>query len=169
MSERVGIALLRVLLFPFYLVLRGIEEISGEGRWYRQQVRRMASDRPSLPDAEFLRAVPAGPGDESLWLAVRRAVADSVGLPAEAVHPQDRLADLWRMQWLGPDLLDLVFRLERQLSVKIPRRSVVKYTGRVRYGQVGEFAEFAGAVVRGLREVVGKAGAERAAAGRPRG
>jgi hypothetical protein len=160
MSERVAIALLRVLLIPFYLVLRGIEEISGEGRWYRQQVRRMASHRPPLPDAEFLRTASVGPGDEPLWLAVRRAVAESVGLPAEAVYPQDRLADLWRMQWLGPDMLDLVFRLERQLAVKIPRPSIERYTGRVRYGQAGGFGEFAGAVVRGLREVLDKAEAE---------
>lgn len=34
--KRVMLTLLKVLFFPFYLVMRCVEEISGEGRWYRQ-------------------------------------------------------------------------------------------------------------------------------------
>ncbi len=147
------VKVLEILLFPFVLLMRCIEEISGEGRWYRQQRRRMECDRPPLPDPEFLHAVGARPDEQRLWLAVRRAMADAVGLPAEAVHPQDRLADLWRMQWLGPDLLDLVFRLEKQLDFNIPRQMIEQFTGGLHYGQAGDFQEFAHGVVRGLREL----------------
>jgi hypothetical protein len=110
----------------------------------------MERDRPPLPDAEFLLAVDAEPGRGPLWSAARKAVADSIGLPAEAVHPEDRLADLWRMQWVGPDLLDVLFRLERLLGIKIPRTAIEPYIGSVCYGQAGEFQEFARGLVRGL-------------------
>ena len=147
------VKVLEIVLFPLFLLMRCVEEVSGEGWWYRQQRRRMERGRPTLADAEFLHAVGAGPHEEQLWLAVRRAIADSVGLSAEAVYPQDPLADLWRMQWLGPDLLDLVFRLEKHLGLKIPRTSIEQFTGSLRYGQAGEFQEFARDVVRGLREL----------------
>ena len=127
MLPRILVALFKALAFPFYLLMLCIEEISGEGHWYRKQRRRMESDRPPLPDADFLRLVPVEPGEEPLWLAVRRAVAEPTGLPAEALYPQDPIADLWRMQWLGPDLMDLVFRLERILTIRIsPAGSAVR-------------------------------------------
>jgi len=110
----------------------------------------MVCDRPPLPDADFLQAVAAAPGEVPLWLAVRQAVADSTGLPADAVRPQDPLAALWRMQWLGPDLLDLVFRLGALLGFKIPRPAIEPHVGAVCYGQTGEFHEFARGMVRGL-------------------
>jgi hypothetical protein len=144
---------LEILLLPLFLVMRCVKEISGERRWYRQQRRRMECARPALSDDEFLRAVGAGPHEEWCWLSVRHAIADSVGLAAEAVQPQDRLADLWRMQWLGPDIIDLVFRLEKQVGFKIPRQAIERFTGRLRYGQPGEFQEFARNVVCGLREL----------------
>jgi hypothetical protein len=56
----------------------------------------MESDRPPLSDAAFLDLVPVGAGEEQLWLAVRRAAAESVGLTREAIYPEDRLADLWQ-------------------------------------------------------------------------
>lgn len=142
-----------VLMLPLYQVLRLIEEVSRENRWYRQQKRHMEEARSLLPDAAFLESVGARKEDEPLWLAVRGAMAESVGLPAEAIHPQDRLADLWRMQWLGPDLLDVIFRLERTLGIKIPRGSIEEDGKRVRYGQPGDFREFAESVVQGLREL----------------
>jgi hypothetical protein len=120
-----------------------------ERRWYKAQRQRMESDRPPLCDAAFLDLVPIGPGEEQLWLAVRRAVAESVGLTCEAVYPEDRLADLWRMQWLGPDLMDLIFRLERILGFKISRQSIDASLN-VRYGQEGEFLEFAELLVRAI-------------------
>jgi hypothetical protein len=144
------VRLLELLLLPVWLLMKCAEELSGEGRWYRRQRCRMQCGRPALPDTEFLRAVAAMPGEERLWLAMRQAVADSIGLPAEAVHPHDRLADLWRMQWVGPDLLDIVFRVEGLLGVKVPRVAFEPHLGDVHYGQAGEFHEFARGMVTGL-------------------
>jgi hypothetical protein len=118
-------------------------------RWCKRQRRRMESDRPHLSDAEFLDSVPVGPNDGPFWLAVRRAVAESVGLPPEAIYPEDPLADLWRMQSLGPDLLDIIFRMERSLGVKISRRSLGSCMD-LRYGQNGEFRDFAASLVRAI-------------------
>ena len=120
-----------------------------EGRWYKAQRQRMESDRPALSDAAFLDLVPVGASEEQLWLAVRRAVAESVGVTCEAIYPADRLADLWRMQWLGPDLLDLIFRLERILGIKISRKSIDNSLS-LRDGQEGEFLEFAASLVRAI-------------------
>jgi hypothetical protein len=149
------IAIFKALLYPLWLLMLGIDVISGERRWYWQQRCRMEFDRPPLPDAEFLRSVPVESGEEPLWLAVRRAVAESTGLPAEAIYPQDRIADLWRMQWEGPDHLDLVFRLERTLAIKISRPMTEKIAESIRSHQDGEFREFAAAVVRMLGEATG--------------
>src|SRR5215469_1001609 len=102
---------LRILFFPLYVLMRIVEELSGEGRWYRRQRREMVEERPPLSDDEFLQAVIAAAADAPLWLAARRAVAEQAGVPTEAVHPHDRLADLWRMQWVGPDLLEFQFRM----------------------------------------------------------
>lgn len=125
-------------------------------RWSRQQRHLMELDRPPLADADFLRVVPAEPSEGLLWLAVRRVMADSIGLPREAVYPHDKLADLLRllrMQWIGQDALDFVFRLERILMIKIRRRSFENYPWDVQCGQDGEFVDFAAAVVRELREL----------------
>jgi hypothetical protein len=114
----------------------------------------MEVERPLLSDAEFLRLEGVGADDEPLWLAVRRAMADSLGLPSEAIYPEDRLADLLRMQWGIPDLLDPVFRLERSLGVRITRESVGQLWSDVSYGQAGEFRQFAAAMVEELREAL---------------
>lgn len=152
MFERVLTAAVRVFFFPLYLLMRGMEEVSGERRWYNQQVLRMDSERPPLADPEFLRCVSAGTAEESLWLAVRRAFAESIGLPAEAIYPRDRLASLWRMQWgIGGDLRDVVLRVERLLAIRIGRPSFERLEQWVRHGQGGEFREFASAVVQELR------------------
>lgn len=143
---------LRILFFPLYVLVWFVEEISDEGRWYRRQRRSMVEERPPLTDDEFLQAVSAAPADARLWLAARRAVAEQAGVPSEAVYPQDRLADLWRMQWVGPDLLDFHFRMEIALDKKLAPESVTKLFGPLRYGQPGEFHEFAAAVVRRIRE-----------------
>jgi len=150
MSERTLTALLKVLCFPPYLLMRLIQEVSGEGRWYRRQKRRMLTERAPLADAEFLRVGRASADDAPLWLAVRRSMAEACGLPSEAIHHPDRLADLWRMQWMGPDVLDLVFRLERSLGTKIPRAPIDEV---FRGGWPEEFGQFAAHVVRALRDL----------------
>jgi hypothetical protein len=155
MLDRMLIAILEAPLYPLYLLILGIDVISGENRWYWRQRRRMEDDRPPLPDAEYLRSVPVEPGERPLWLAVRRAVAEPAGLPAEAIYPQDRIADLWRMQWEGPDHLDLVFRLERTLAIRIGRPMTEKIVESIRSHRDGEFREFAAGVVRVLGEATG--------------
>jgi hypothetical protein len=156
MLERVLTIAVRVFFFPLYLLLRGIEEVSGERRWYTQQVLRMDSERPPLADAEFLGCVRAGEDEGSLWLAVRHAFAESIGLPAEAIYPQDRLAVLWRMQWgIGGDLRDVVLRVERLLGIRIGRRSFERLEHWVHHSREGEFREFASAVVQELRADTG--------------
>ena len=119
-----------------------LSSIEAEARWCREQRRRMECDRPALDDGDYLRTVGATADQEALWLAARRAMAESIGLPAEAIHPSDPLADIWRMQ--GPDLLDVVFRLERSLGIKISRQAI----NRLPYGrEPGEFRDFAAAAV----------------------
>jgi hypothetical protein len=149
------IAIVEALLYPLWLLMRVIDAISGERRWYWQQRCRMEFDRPPLPDAQFLPSVPVQSGEGPLWLAVRRAVADSTGLPAEAIYPQDRIADLWRMQWDGPDHLDLVFRLERTVAIRISRPMTENIAENIRSHRDGEFRDFAAAVVRMLGEATG--------------
>ncbi len=68
-------------------------------------------------------------------------------MPSKAIYPDDKLADLWRMQSLGPDLMGLVFRMERSLAVRITRESVARLRKGVHYGQEGEFRKFAAAIV----------------------
>ena len=155
MLARMLIAILKALLYPLWLLMLVIDEISGEKRWYWEQRCRMEFDRLPLPDAEFLRSVPVESGKEPLWLAVRRAAAEPTGLPAEAIYPQDRIADLWRMQWDGPDHMDLVFRLERTLAIRISRPMTEKIAASIRSHRDGEFRDFAAAVVRMLGEATG--------------
>lgn len=155
MSEGTLITSLKVLLFPLYLLMRLIEEVSGEGRWYRRQRRGMVTERPPLADAEYLRVQGASADDAPLWLAVRRSMAEACGLPSEAIRPQDRLADLWRMQGMGPDLLDLVFRLERSLGLKIPRAAIEEGFRGGRPEEFGQFAADLVRVLRGLRRTPG--------------
>jgi hypothetical protein len=110
----------------------------------------MAIDRPPLADAAFLEAEHVPSEDAHLWVAVRHAAADSVGLPPEAIYPQDQAPDLWRMQLIGPDVVDVVFRLEKYLGVKIPRQvlgdELFDNTPR-------EFRQFGAGVVSALRGI----------------
>ncbi|WP_165231888.1 acyl carrier protein [Aquisphaera insulae] len=133
-----------ILYAPFWL----IEEATGQGRWYRRQKRRMVEERPPLTDAEYLRALDASEEDAPICLAIRRCLSESIGVPAEAIRPEDRMVDLWRMQWIGPDLMDLIFRLERSLGRKIPMTAAREEMGRTR---PEEFGPFAACIVRGLR------------------
>jgi hypothetical protein len=55
--------------------------------------------------------------------------------------PQDRLADLLRLQWAGPDLVEIAGRLEQQLAVRVSRRWIEEYPGGWRYNQSRTFGE----------------------------
>jgi hypothetical protein len=155
MFARMLTGIFEALFYPLYLLMLGIDEISGEGRWDRQHRRRMELDRPPLPDVEFIRSVPVIHGEGPLWLAVRRAVTEPTDLPAEAIYPQERIADLWRMQWEGLDVIDLVYRLERILAIKITCPVIEQFPESIRSGRKGELREFAAAVVRSPGEATG--------------
>jgi hypothetical protein len=153
MLERWPVMLLKAAFFPIYLGLLLVEEISGEGRWYRRQKDLMVSGRPPLSDAGFLEAEGVPESDAPWWLAVRGATGESCGIPGEAVYPGDRLADLWRMHPIGPDLMDIVFRLERSLGLRIPRRVSDRILRQARGGGMEEFRQFARLVAEELREL----------------
>lgn len=156
---RVVVKALEVSFFPFLIVMRFVEELSGEGRWYRRQRRRMQSERPPLSNPEFLHSVSAKPSDAALWVAVRRAIAESIGVPAEAIYPDDPIADIWRMQWCGPDLTSVWFRLENILWVRIIghpilNRPLSKHDTDRFYGCTGDFQRLAENMVQLLNEVM---------------
>ncbi len=156
MLAQMLIAFLKAPLYPLYLLLLGIDVISGENRWYWQRRRLMEDDRPPLPDPEYLRSMPVELGETPLWLAVRLAVAEPTGLPAEAIYPQDQIADLWRDAVGRPGSPGpLVFRLERTLAIRISRPMTEKIAESIRFHRDGEFREFAAAVVRVLDEAAG--------------
>jgi hypothetical protein len=144
---------LEVLLFPPYVLMRFLDEITGEAHWYRKQRRRMEQERPSLSDTSFLEAVDAHAQDQSLWVALRGAFAESIGVPPAAVRPGDRLADLWRMQWTGPDLLDVLFRIERVLGIKIPAEPIWQHAAQTLYSPTASFRDFGVVMVAALREM----------------
>ena len=97
-----------------------MEEISGEGRWYRKQ-RAAFEGRTRRPVAFF--SLPLSGEQLEIWDEVRRAVGESVGVDFNTIYPDDSMAALGRMQFLGPDPLDVLFRLEAQLDCKIDFRS----------------------------------------------
>lgn len=113
--------LLKILFFPFYLFWVVIEELTGSGRAYRRRYRAMAEERTGMGPMEFALAAGATQADVEWVIAVRAAIAESTGLPADALHAQDPLPEIWAMQMLGPDLLDVVLRLEMATLKKIPR------------------------------------------------
>jgi len=144
--------LLRVLFLPLYLLMRLVEETSGEGRWYRQRKYLVVCERAALPDEELVRRLNLGPDEAVVWIAVRSAVAKTIGVPSTAIHPDDRLADVWRMQWLGPDLRQVIYFVERSLKLKIRSRAIcMRYGEAERRGQMTEFADFASLIVAELR------------------
>ncbi len=147
----VAFAILFVVFFlPIYALMSLVETVTGEGRWCRQQIQRMVTNRARLSDVAFLEMEHVPTEDAQLWIAVRRAVADSVGLPPEAIYPEDQTPDLWRIQLVGPDALDVIFRLERLLGVEIPPGAL----GDELFGnEPREFRQFAAAVVSVLRGI----------------
>jgi hypothetical protein len=116
---------------------------------------RDGGDAIAAADEDFLRAVGAEEPDAPLWIEVRRIQADLCGVPREAVHPEDRLDDLWPDDWWGPDRLDLVFRLERALRVRIPIAAVEPIFIDRTIREFGPFAARMVALIRRLREQAG--------------
>jgi hypothetical protein len=59
------------------------------------------------------------------------------------------------MQWDGPNHMDLVFRLERNLAIRISRPMTERIAASLISHRDREFREFAAAVVRVLGEATG--------------
>lgn len=119
-GESFVFTLLSFALLPLVLLIRLMEEISGEGRWYRKQ-RAVFECRTGRPVASF--SLPLSAEQVEIWDEVRRAVGESVGVDFNTIYPDDSMATLGRMQFLGPDPLDVLFHLEAQLDCKIEMRS----------------------------------------------
>lgn len=109
----------------------------------------MVEGRPPLADDGFLRLMSASAAHAPAWIAVRRVMGESCGLPSEAIHPHDPLADFWRMQWVGPDMLDIIFRMELALGAKIARGSIDEVFCDDCWQ--GDFGQFAARFVKALR------------------
>lgn len=137
--------LLSLLFYPLTLL---VEELSGEGRWYRKQ-KRFMEERPPCSNEDFLSTMNALPEDGPKWLTIRKAVADTIGLKETAIHPEDALNDLWRMQWLGPDYSNLIYRIERSLDLKIPSK---QFFADQELSHVHNFQEFATLMVKTLQK-----------------
>lgn len=108
-----------VILFPLAVVLFSIATVISA----RRARRRFWAGRTMLSDADFcLHVCPGTPTDHFFWLAYRRAMAESIQVPTESLHPDDTVATLSRMvSPIGLDFLDVVFRLEKWLNISIPR------------------------------------------------
>jgi hypothetical protein len=142
-----------VALLPLWAFVWFVTELSGEGRWYRRQRQRMTAVRPPLPDAEFLAGQQIEESKAFLWVAVRRAVGTCCGVPAEAIYPHDNMKDLWRMQFLGPDAIDFVFRLEMATWVKVPMKTGSPIYAAIQQTLDSDFSRFSRAVVDTLQQV----------------
>jgi len=146
--------LIEVLLYPFWLLLVVSHEASGEGRWYRRQAEMMVNERPRMSDEEFLRGEGVAAEDAPIWLAVRRALAKSVDVPTTSIYASDRMNDLMRMQFPMADVLEICFRVERELARKVPFAAVQKeLLPRLRDPEPPEVRHFAQMVVRAVRRV----------------
>ena len=134
--------ILQFLLLPFALLKWFFEDYLGDGAWYRKQVEWM-ENRPPMPNADYLAAVNCSEVDGPLWIAIRDAFAACIGVRSEVIHPEDPLRTLWRMQWLGPDVLAIIFQMEKMLQVKIPASRFLL----AKDLRVETFAEFGGLIV----------------------
>jgi hypothetical protein len=93
-----------------------------ERRRRRRLSRQHVASHRELSDDEFLDQAGAPAGRRAVALGVRQAVAEAMGVPPATVHPSDSLEYALRCGFIGPDVYDLVFRLEKELRVnKIPK------------------------------------------------
>lgn len=114
----VPLAMVAIIAAPLVLVWI---KISGDGRRWRRLRSRLVDERPPLLDSEYLQTVGADGADAPLWVGVRSCLAEYWSVPPEAIHPGDSMLELWWMERSDPDYLDMVYRLEWALGVKIRR------------------------------------------------
>jgi hypothetical protein len=77
--------------------------------------------RELLTDTAFCQAVEAAPEEGQWWTELRRGVAAQVGVPPEALYPDDRLDTLETMTCDGWDFRWLEYTLEDQLRMPVSR------------------------------------------------
>jgi hypothetical protein len=111
-----------LVAYPMIFVNWVIETVSGEGRWIREQHKRMTEGREPLSDADFVARLPMQGEESRICLAVRDAFAFHCGLPITAIYPDDSVAVLFRLMspWAG--LLEIIFRVEHGLGIKVSAR-----------------------------------------------
>ncbi len=158
---------LPLLIFGYFLEVV-LDLASGESAWYRKQRESMVEGRRGTPDAEFAEMVGADADDARFVLAIREAMAASIGVPNESIHPQDRMADLWRMQGgIGWDVMPIVFRLEEMLGARIDSSTLQRFQLGPEFRR-GDFGEFATSAVKLLvRERKPSSGADLGRGGGP--
>ena len=120
------------------------------------------ADHKPLTDEEFLRRVGAPQRHREVCLWVRRTLAAGAGVPADLVGPDDSLVTLMEHTGFdGADYLDVVFRLEKALGVRIRRPVFEKaLPPDPRAATVGDFGARLGEVLEkeGLLDETGSSG-----------
>jgi hypothetical protein len=79
-----------------------------------------------MPDDEFVATLALPDEEARMACSLRRAFAQTVGVPPQMIHPSDELEDVSSLVFDGLDFLVPVFRLERELGVKLPTRVLLK-------------------------------------------
>lgn len=120
---------LLIPMVPFLLFFGAINAVSFR-RHRRQWRRRLTEDRPPLPDAELVASLGLSPAEAPCWLAVREMMAESCGLPAGAIRPDDSLIEFARMTGAVFSPEALILGLEGRLGTKITRRMQWKIIAR---------------------------------------
>ena len=90
-------------------------------RHQRMILERLREGGP-IGDRAFVAAIGVRPEDARLAREVRRAASSQLGRPRQQYRPEHRTQDLHILTCDGWDELDAIFRLERRLGVKIPRK-----------------------------------------------
>ena len=116
--------LTEVIAFPIYALFRIQDELSGEAKWFRD-TQAAFEQRDSLSDIDYAEAVFDEPELHVFALATRAAIAKTVGVSEDRISPTDSMETFWRMQWLGPDVAQIVFHMEHELDADFEMRDTV--------------------------------------------
>ena len=114
----IGIAWGAIIVFVIVLAFLDIPRVRGVRRAYLET-------HENLTDEEFIRLGEFSSEDLRFALGIRNAFAGFMRVPPSAVHPSDSLGQLNKFAFDGMDFLDLVFRIERELNIRIPDKSKI--------------------------------------------
>jgi hypothetical protein len=103
-------------------------------RHWTKKVADFTRSRPPQSDDDFLRAcnLPPHPHAAHIALTVRRVFAEEGSVDPAYIHATDRYPEDLSIlpSWDSIDLLDILFRLERDLHRKLPRTLFPTSVGR---------------------------------------